>query len=373
MHYIMATERVLHMKGGDGETSYTKNSLLQRKVASMVKPILEDTVKRLMSNFSSERCWKVADLGCSSGPNSLFFVSNMLSIMDNVSMSINHRKPRVFQIYMNDLFGNDFNTIFKLIPDFFQRIHEEKNDNHGRCFIHATPGDFYGRLFPDDYIHFFHSSYSLHWLSQAPKSSTNIDEPLNKGNVYITNTSSPSIREAYFNQFEKNFKLFLKSRSVELKSDGVMLLTLIGRDETHKIGNPVEVIGMVLNDMVQEGLVEEKKLDFFDLPIYGATAEEVRQVIEEEGSFAIQTLRTFNIGWDANLHEDVDDSILDSKMKGEFVAKSIRAVFDPLLSVEFGEDTMDEFFTRYAKKVASLIELETLEYTNVVVSMSKVS
>ena len=25
----MATERVLHMKGGDGETSYTKNSLLQ--------------------------------------------------------------------------------------------------------------------------------------------------------------------------------------------------------------------------------------------------------------------------------------------------------------------------------------------------------
>jgi len=141
--------------------------LLQRKVASMVKPILEDTVKRLMSNFSSERCWKVADLGCSSGPNSLFFVSNMLSIMDNVSMSINHRKPRVFQIYMNDLFGNDFNTIFKLIPDFFQRIHEEKNDNHGRCFIHATPGDFYGRLFPDDYIHFFHSSYSLHWLSQV--------------------------------------------------------------------------------------------------------------------------------------------------------------------------------------------------------------
>ena len=96
-------------------------------------------------------------------------------------------------------------------------------------------------------------------------------------------------------------------------------------------------------------------------------------MIEEEGSFAIQTLRTFNIGWDANLHEDVDDSILDSKMKGEFVAKSIRAVFDPLLSVEFGEDTMDEFFTRYAKKVASLIELETLEYTNVVVSMSKVS
>jgi len=68
---------------------------------------------------------------------------------------------------MNDLFGNDFNSFFKLIPDFLERIHKEKNQNHGRCFIHATPGNFYGRLFPDDYIHFFHSSYSLHWLSQV--------------------------------------------------------------------------------------------------------------------------------------------------------------------------------------------------------------
>jgi len=132
-----------------------------------VKPILEDNVKVLMSNITSESCWKVADLGCSSGPNSLLFVSNMLSIMDNASLSFNQSTPRVLQIYLNDLFTNDFNSILKLIPDFFQRRHEEKNDNHGRYFIHATPGNFYGRLFPDDYIHFFHSSYSLHWLSQV--------------------------------------------------------------------------------------------------------------------------------------------------------------------------------------------------------------
>ncbi|KAK8464311.1 hypothetical protein PHAVU_011G176100, partial [Phaseolus vulgaris] len=268
-----------------------------------------------MSNITSESCLKVADLGCSSGPNSLLFVSTM---------------------------------------------------NHGRFFIHATPGNFYGKLFPDDYIHFFHSSYSLHWLSQAP-TSTNIAEPLNKGNVYIKSANPASVYEAYLKQFEKDFKLFLKSRSEELRSGGSMLLTFIGR-ETHKIGNPAEVIGMVLNDMVQEVLLDEKKLDCFDLPIYGPTAEEVRQVIEAEGSFTIQALRTFKIGWDANLHEDVGDSNLDSKMKGEFIVKSIRAVFEPVLSVEFGQDNMDELFTRYAKQVVQLIEFETLEYTNVVVS-----
>ena len=136
-------------------------------MASIVKPVLEDNVKVLMSNITSESCWKVADLGCSSGPNSLLFVSNMLSIMNNASLSFNQSTPRVLQIYLNDLFTNDFNSIFKLIPDFFQRIHQEKNNNHGRCFIYATPGNFYGRLYPDDYIHFFHSSYSLHWLSQV--------------------------------------------------------------------------------------------------------------------------------------------------------------------------------------------------------------
>ncbi|XP_052724054.1 probable caffeine synthase MTL2 [Vigna angularis] len=368
----MATERVLHMNGGEGEISYTKNSLIQRKVASMVKPILEDTVKLLVSNISSERCWKVADLGCSSGPNSLFFVSNMLSVMDNVSMSLNQDTPRVLQIYMNDLFGNDFNCIFKLIPDFFQRIRGQKKDNHVRCFIHATPGSFYGRLFPDDYIHFFHSSYSLHWLSQAP-TSTSIAEPLNKGNIYITNENSPSVYEAYMKQFEKDFKHFLKSRSEELRSGGIMLLTFIGREKSQHMTSPWSIIGMVLNDMVQEGLVERAKLDFFDLPIYGPTPEEVRQVIEEEGSFRLKTLKTVKIGWDGNLQEDVDDATVDSKTRALIVAKSIRAVFEPLLSANFGEVIMDELFSRFAMIVAKLIdtEFESLEYTNVIVSMTK--
>lgn len=216
-----------------------------------MKPILEDNVKLLMSNITSESCWKVADLGCSSGTNSLLFVSNMLSLMDSASLSLNQSTPPVLQIYMNDLFGNDFNIIFKLIPDFLEGIHEEKNENHGRCFIHATPGNFYGRLFPDDYIHFFHSSYSLHWLSQAP-TSTNIVEPLNKGNVYITSDNPPSVYEAYLKQFEKDFKLFLKSRSEELRSGGIMLLTFIGREKSQDMTTPWGLIGTVLNDMVQE-------------------------------------------------------------------------------------------------------------------------
>ncbi|MCH80120.1 jasmonate O-methyltransferase [Trifolium medium] len=129
---------------------------------------------------------------------------------------------------------------------------------------------------------------------------------------------------------------------------------------------------MVFNEMVQEGLVEEGKVDLFDFPTYHPTVEEVRQVIEAEGSFTLQAMKTFKIGWDANLQKDKVDYVVDSKMRGEFIAKNHRAVFEPLLIAQFGENIMDELFSRFAKLLAQLIELETLmEFTNIVLFMTK--
>jgi len=117
-------------------------------------------------------CWKVVDLGCSSGLNALMVVSNIMKVIDKISLSLNHGQP-VFQIYLNDLYENDFNTIFKLLPNFHQSIQQERGENSGACFINATPGSFYGRLFPNNYIDFFHSSYCVHWLSQVSSNKPN--------------------------------------------------------------------------------------------------------------------------------------------------------------------------------------------------------
>ncbi|KAK2442506.1 hypothetical protein P8452_21035 [Trifolium repens] len=276
----------------------------------------------------------------------------------------------MFQIYLNDLFENDFNVIFKLLPDFYQIIQQERVDNVGACFINATPGNFYGRLFPHNYINIFHSSYCLHWLSQAPKDSTKKAEPLNKGNICVTRTSPPSVYDAYFEQFQIDFKHFLKSRFEELALGGLMVLTFLSKETKCEITS-CEVLGTVLNEMVQAGLVEETKLDLLNLPIYFPTIKEVRQVIKAEGSFTLQTMKTFKIGWDANLQEDIVDYVLDNNMKGEFIAKYLRAIFEPLLIVEFSENILDEIFSRFAKLVAKLMELEKLEYTNIVLFMTK--
>ena len=107
------------------------------------------------------------------------------------------------------------------------------------------------------------------------------------------------------------------------------------------------------------------------MPVYHPTIEEVKQVIEAEGSFTLQTLKTFKIGWDANLQEDIVDYVVDSKMRGEFIAKYHKAVYEPLFIAGFGENNMDELFSRFAKLVAQLIEIETLEFTNFVLFMTK--
>ena len=138
---------------------------MQRAVISKVKPTLQESV---IAAYHSEfpECLRIADLGCSSGPNTLTVASDILDTIDATSRCLN-KKPPVFQVFLNDLPGNDFNTIFQSLPSFYDRLEKEKGANFGPCFITGMPGSFYGRLFPNNFIHIIHSSYSVHWLSQV--------------------------------------------------------------------------------------------------------------------------------------------------------------------------------------------------------------
>lgn len=51
----------------------------------------------------------------------------------------------------------------------------------------------------------------------------------NKGNIYMAPSSPHDVFEAYLKQFQKDFTVFLASRSDEIVSGGQMLLTFIGR------------------------------------------------------------------------------------------------------------------------------------------------
>ncbi|PWA94464.1 S-adenosyl-L-methionine-dependent methyltransferases superfamily protein [Artemisia annua] len=121
-------------------------------------PIIKEIIKGIANIDGFPHCFNIADLGCSSGPNTLLAVSNIMNEVLDVCKEKNLKTPQ-FQVCLNDLFGNDFNSIFKSLPMFNAK-------NFGQCFISGVPGSFYGRLFPDQSMHLFHSSCSLHWLSQ---------------------------------------------------------------------------------------------------------------------------------------------------------------------------------------------------------------
>lgn len=60
-------------------------------------------------------------------------------------------------------------------------------------------------------------------------------EPINKGTIYISESSPPCVAEAYLRQFQEDFTSFLRLRSEELVSGGRMVLILLGRRGPHHV------------------------------------------------------------------------------------------------------------------------------------------
>lgn len=137
----------------------------------MVKPILEESIEELYITLFPE-CLKMADLGCSTGFNTLLVVSDVLEIIGTRSKMLNLPPPSL-QAFLNDLPGNDFNTIFRSLPSFYTKLENEKGSSFGHCFIATVAGSFYGGLFPSNSLHSVHSSYALMWLSVVSYTSYN--------------------------------------------------------------------------------------------------------------------------------------------------------------------------------------------------------
>ncbi|KDP29941.1 hypothetical protein JCGZ_18510 [Jatropha curcas] len=284
---------------------------MQKKAILIAKPILEESIAQLCRKSLPE-CITVAEMGCSSGPNALLPLWEVIETIDSTCTQLN-KKPPILQVFLNDLPGNDFNTIFRsIVPIFEQKLKKEKGSKFEHCFIAATAGNFYGRLFPPHSLLFVHSSYSLHWCSQVPEglvSESGI--PLNRGNICIAETSPPSVQEAYKNQFEMDFTTFLRSRAVEMVAGGGMVLTFLGKSNknpSYRYGcELLQIIGTLLYHMAKEGLIKEAALDSFNVPVYAPSIEEVRHVTETESSFTIKRLEEFELSWDANIEDGNSD------------------------------------------------------------------
>ncbi|KAJ0112243.1 hypothetical protein Patl1_01824 [Pistacia atlantica] len=265
------------------DNSYANNSSQQKEVILKAKPLLQETMTEFYCNNFPD-CIRFTDMGCSTGPNALLPTWEILDALHKTCHSLN-RKPPVLHVFLNDLPGNDFNTIFKSLPGFYERLKKGENQNEFlSCFIAAVAGSFYGRLFPPRFLHFVFSSYSLHWLSK--------------------------------------------------------------------------------------GVVEESKLDTFNIPMYAPSLEEVRHVIQREESYYINLLETFELSWDAGSNNG-ENSLEGKYTRGKQVAMKFRPVVEPILVSHFGNDILDGLFQRLSIRVADCMEKGLGVHTNVIISLTK--
>ena len=127
-------------------------------------PVIENAIKEVYTTLVP-RTMVIADLGCSSGPNTLLFISNVINII--AGQYNKPGDPVELQIFLNDLPGNDFNQLFSSLKDLKLDTSEQTGYTPPLCYISGLPKSYYSRLFPRQSVHLFHSSCCLHWLSQV--------------------------------------------------------------------------------------------------------------------------------------------------------------------------------------------------------------
>ncbi|KAG7548347.1 SAM dependent carboxyl methyltransferase [Arabidopsis suecica] len=329
------------MNGGDGPHSYIHNSSYQKVAIDGAKErtreaILEKLDLELLNRNSDANILRIADFGCSIGPNTFDVVQN---IIDSVKQK--HLKkethigtPLEFQVCFNDQPNNDFNTLFRTQPLFSRREYLSV----------GVPGSFHSRVLPKNSLHIGHTSYTLHWLSTIPQHVCDKKSPaLNKSYIQCNNLVD-EVTKAYKIQFKKDIGGFLEARAEELVSGGLMILSGqclpdgIPKALTWQ-GVVIDMIGECLMDMAKLGITSKEKIELFSLPTYIPHISEFKANIEQNENFKIETM------------EEISHPMDYMPLTNDFITSMFRAILNTIIEKHFGDGVVDELFDRLAKKL----------------------
>ncbi|CAH8386298.1 unnamed protein product [Eruca vesicaria subsp. sativa] len=288
---------------------------------------------KLNLNLISDR-FNVADFGCASGPNTFVAVQNIINAVEDKYHKETGQNPAeniTFQVVFNDFTNNDFNTLFQTLPA------------RRKYYSAGVPGSFFRRVLPKHSFHIGVINYAFHFTSQVPKGVTDRDSPLWNKDMHCTGFNE-MVKKAYLDQYSADIKNLLDARAEELLPGGLMLVFGSGlRDgvkmsETAK-GMVLDFIGASLNDLAQQGVIEQDKVDSFSTPLYIAEEGELRQIIKENGKFTIEAF------------EDIIHPYGEFPLDPKVLAVSTKASFGAFLSAHFGVDMMRKVFELVEVKV----------------------
>lgn len=387
---VMELEKVLRMNGGQGESSYARNSCFQEISLGFLHPFLEECIHEMKLMVPCER-FCIADLGCSAGPNT-FVVAEAISVgvQRKYAQALPELPTPELQVFFADLPCNDFNLLFSSMPpavmssnmkqeegeklDMINGHNDSLLDDDGkiistahqegrRYFAAGVAGSFHTRLFPTNSLHFVYSSYSLHWLSRVPiEIKDKSSRSWNGKRVFISNDGPMEVAEAYLAQFQRDFSSFLTARAQEIVKGGCMFIYLSGRDTAdprHQGASGVigDILEAAFNDILSQGLIEEEKLHSFNLPFFAPCAEELIAEFEKEGSFIIKRILFLSgVVEKVNQQGCMDIGNMDKcQAFGKMVAKQFRAILEGLVTAHFGREIVEPLFEKFALRAADNI------------------
>ncbi|KAF3437216.1 hypothetical protein FNV43_RR19969 [Rhamnella rubrinervis] len=187
-------------------------------------------ISNFVSSSNSLKTFRLADLGCSEGPNTFLAVQN---IVDAVELKFKH----------HGLLGPQ-------LPDFqiLSRVPKEGEDKN-----------------------------SLAW---------------NKGRIRYGNASNETFK-AYGAQYLKDIESFLNARAHEVVHGDLMALIFPGcPNETLHSEIPVikatELLGSCLMDLARKGVTSEEKVDTFNMPTFFPSMQQVEAAVKRNGCFIVE-------------------------------------------------------------------------------------
>nr|CAH65988.1 H1005F08.17 [Oryza sativa] len=372
---------VFCMEGGQGESSYIKNSQVQSRNLQMMLPTLKEILDKVqLPRRPGKHLLTAADLGCSCGHNTLIVADAIVEHMTRKLRSCifddqddGDAADPEFCFYFSDLPSNDFNTLFHLLPQHATAAAGDGSER--RYFAAAVPGSFHDRLFPKRSINVFTSTFSLHWLSQVPEGvADKRSAAYNKDKVFV-HGASQATGAAYRRQFQSDMARFLRCRATELKAGGVMFLVCLGRPSLHACptnqGRVQLLYGAMFEeswgDLVEEGTIGRETMGSFNVPVYAATLEEFGEAVGADGLFEINRLELVITSPLA-----VDDPIRDRRAVGRAVANYVRSLLGPLVDAHVGRAVADEIFVRMQRRAEARAEelVDEMRFPHIVCSLS---
>ncbi|KAF3437217.1 hypothetical protein FNV43_RR19970 [Rhamnella rubrinervis] len=321
---------------GSGNYSYSRNSGFQRTAIEAAKGLINKAISENLeiSNFvsssNSPKTFRLADLGCSEGPNTFLAVQN---IVDAVELKFKHHGllgPQLpdFHVFFSDISSNDFNKLFTSLPP------------ERKYYATGVPGSFHGRLFPSASLNFVHSSYSVQMLSRVPKEVEDRNSPAwNKGRIHYGNASDETFK-AYEAQCLKDMESFLDARAHEVVHGGLVALILpgcpIGIPYSQVFFNKtLELLGSCLMDMVKKGIISEEKVDSFNIPTFFPSMQQLEAVVKRNGCFSIEMV----------------DTIPQLKPQPKALSSTMRSGMEGIIKKHFGDEfDLDMLFDLLSKK-----------------------